>query len=274
MIPASLSLFCQVRCYSHTLNEAAFRSLASPDCTIKIRDVTASTFFLEVQSSDYPTLSKIEEFAAFGSYSLSFFLMALNIGSLGYFDWAAKTQATPIYALFNHDMKEGVGIGSGGNYTYPAEAVSPLTETDIQHAILVFGALSKEDDKNVRLEYLKGLYHHGLDYFDVSFRKEAFANFYRSFEFFVTNRFLKAKKLSNELKQFREVLQSLNLKAEIVQMFAEELYRLRSEQVMHSQRKQIEIEWEQVDKMKYLTDVTMQAFYRPIWEEDFNAGNR
>lgn len=274
MTPVSLSLFCHVRCHSHTLSEAAFRLLASPDCTIKVRDVTASTFFLEVQSSDYPALSKIEEFTAFGSYSLSFFLMALNVGSLGHFDWAAKTQAIPIYSLFNHDMKQGVGISSGANYIYPAEAVSPLIETDINHAILVFGALSKEDDKNVRQEYLKGLYHHGLDFFDVSFRKEAFANFYRSFEFFVTNRILKEKKLSNELKQFREVLRSLNLKAEIVQMFAEELYRLRSEQVMHSQRKQIEIEWEQVSKMKFLTDVTMQEFYRPIWEEDFNAANR
>jgi hypothetical protein len=62
-----------------------------------------------------------------------------------------------------------------------------------------------------------------LDFFDIPFRKEAFANFYRSFEYFVTNRILKTKKLKNELKQFKEVLQSLDLKPEVVQMFAEEL---------------------------------------------------
>ena len=227
-----------------------------------------------MQSNDFPTLSKIEEFAAFASYSLSYFLMALNIGSLGHFDWELKHQTKPIYALFNHDLKQGVGLGSGENYTYPSDAISPLTENDVKHSILIFGAISKENDQNVRKEYLKGLYHYGLDFFDISFRKETFANFYRSFEFFVTNRILKAKKLKNELKQFKEVLQSLNLKPEVVQMFAEELYPLRSEQVMHSQRQQIEIEWEQVSKMKFLTDVTMQESYKPIWEADLNATNR
>jgi hypothetical protein len=241
---------------------------------VKICDVSASTFFLEMRSNDFPTLSKTEEFAAFASFSLSYFLMALNIGSLGHFDWELKTQAKPIYALFNHDLKQGIGIGSTGNYSYPSDAISPLTETDVKHSILIFGALSKENDQNVRKEYLKGLYHYGLDFFDVSFRKEAFANFYRSFEFFVTNRILKTKKLKNELKQFKEVLQALGLKPEVVQMFAEELYPLRSEQVMHSQRQQTEIEWEQVGKMKFLTDVTMQSSYKPIWEKHFDANNR
>jgi hypothetical protein len=227
-----------------------------------------------MQSNDFPTLSKIEEFTAFASYSLSYFLMALNIGSLGHLDWETKIQATPIYSLFNHDLKQGVGIGSGGNYQYPPDAINPLTENDVKHSILIFGALSKENDQNVRKEYLKGLYHYGLDFFDISFRKEAFANFYRSFEFIVTNRILKTKKLKNELKQFKDVLQSLDLKPEVVQMFAEELYPLRSEQVMHSQRQQIEIEWEQVSKMKYLTDVTMQSAYRPIWEKEFDANSR
>jgi hypothetical protein len=32
---------------------------------VKICDVTASTFFLEMRSNDFPTLSKTEEFAAF-----------------------------------------------------------------------------------------------------------------------------------------------------------------------------------------------------------------
>jgi hypothetical protein len=219
----SLSLFCQVRCHSHTLNEVAFQLLTSSKTLIRIYDVTQSTFFLEIRSDDYPVFKEIEEFAARGAYSLSWFLMALNIGSLGHFDWEAKTQATPIYSLFNHDLKQGVGIGSGGNYKYPPDAVSPLTEVDVQHAILVFKALSKENDENIRKEYLKGLYHYGLDFFDIPFRKEAFANFYRSFEYFVTNRILKTKKLKNELKQFKEVLQSLDLKPEVVQMFAEEL---------------------------------------------------
>lgn len=270
----SLSLFCHVHCHSHILNENAFKPLTSPNCLVRVHDVTASMFFLGVQSNDYPTLTKIEHFTTFGVYSLSYFLMALNIGSLGHFDWELKTRSTPIYSLCNHDLKQGVGIGSNRSYKYPSDAVSPLTETDVQHAILIFDALSKENDKNVRKEYLKGLYHYGLDFFDISFRKEAFANFYRSFEFFVTNRILKAKKLKNELKQFKDVLQSLGLKPEVVQMFAEELYPLRSEQVMHSQRQQIEIEWEQVSKMKFLTDVTMRSSYKPIWEKDFDANSR
>jgi hypothetical protein len=105
----------------------------------------------------------------------------------------------------------------------------------------------------------------------VSFRKEAFANFYRSFEFFVTNRILKAKKLKSELNEIVRVLRMLDVKEEAITVFYKELYRLRSEQVMHSQKEQVEITWDDVGNMKLFTDITMQAFYKPIWEKRLAA---
>jgi hypothetical protein len=125
--------------------------------------------------------------------------------------------------------------------------------------MLVFGSLAQERKPYFRTEYLKGVYHFGLEFFDLTFRKDAFANFYRCFEHFIADRVLSVRKLQNECKQLTGGLRKLRVPEVVVNMFKNELYPLRSAQVMHSQTEQVEIEWEKVAKIKALTDTAMQA---------------
>ena len=139
--------------------------------------------------------------------------------------------------------------------------------------MIIYGSILREEDQSFRREYLKGIIHSDIGFADLSFYREAFANFYRSFELFVTSRILKKTKLKNELKAIQDALLSLGLPHEMCDEF-QTLYRLRSEQVMHAQRLPREIESEDVLKIKVFADYVLYKYYRSKaeeWREAYHA---
>ena len=236
-----------------------------PECELNVYDITERTFFVGVHSKGLPVKSQ-REFALFASYTLSHFLMAINVATLGHFDWATKTNPMASYSIVDNLKKEASGIVSLIPYKYPEEARQPITEGFVNRAAMLLFAIASEEKKYIRTEYLKGIYHLGLNFFDLQFQKDAFANFYRSFEYFVTDRILKQSRLNNELKDIKRALNLIGVSDDIIEMFSTELYPLRSEQVMHSQKHQTEIEWDQAIKMKMVADIAMHHHYKSVWE--------
>ena len=91
-------------------------------------------------------------------------------------------------------------------------------------------------------------------------------NFYRLFEYFVTRKILKISKLKNELKQFKKVISDFGMSSEIIDEFTN-TYKLRSEQIMHAQRDQVEVDPDDVIKIKAYLDFALHKHYRKIADE-------
>ena len=255
------TVYCQVRCHSHNLNEDAFAVLRMAECTFNVYDIKEDTFFLAVQSRGLPDVMQ-DGFAAFGAGSLSFFLMALNVGTGGHFEWADKASHIASYSIVNNTQEEASAVVSREIYSFPENAKKALKEEDIEIAVALLEPIAKEPDSHVRTEYLQGIYHLGFTFYNLEFQKAAFANFYRLAEYFVTKKILKKRKLSKELKEFETAFEIIDLPESLVALFRSELYPLRSSQVMHSQGPQREIEWDEALKMKIVTDAIMNRVYR------------
>jgi hypothetical protein len=82
----------------------------------------------------------------------------------------------------------------------------------------------------------------------------------------MTTRVLKKKRLRNEIKELQEGLRALGLSEDFCEEFRN-LYRTRSEQVMHAQRTPKEIDGEDVLKMKVFTDYALHRYYRSKADE-------
>jgi hypothetical protein len=191
--------------------------------------------------------------------------MALNIAALGHFTWVVGSN------LFWHcehigpsGKREQVFMKSKDIF-FPLDKMV-LTEGEVRNSMIILGSLLREVDQEFRREYLKGIAHLDAGFGDLIFYREAFANFYRSFEYFITMRVLKKKKLSNELKELQEGIRLTGLPDQFCQEF-QCLYKLRSEQVMHAQRAQKEIDGEQALKIKTFTDYVLHRYYRSKADE-------
>jgi hypothetical protein len=145
-----------------------------------------------------------------------------------------------------------------------------ITESEVVNSLYLYGALTKESNDELVSEYLKGLVHLSLNYPGAHFEKDAFANFYRTFEHLVTARMLKQRKLKNELRQILGVLSSMGLSSELQSEF-KDLYAIRGGQAMHAQLPPTRVDRETCMKMKVFTDVVFFHVYKPIWESFING---
>ena len=144
--------------------------------------------------------------------------------------------------------------------------ISDITEDEILRALLLFSIIVKEKELIIRDEYIKGLLHLSFNFFDIDFYRESFGNFYRSFETIVTRKILKQRKLSNEKEQMQEVVLKY-CGSQIAEDFSN-LYRLRSEQIMHAQKSQRSVEYDNVIKIKVVVDGILNQLYQPLWEKE------
>jgi hypothetical protein len=126
---------------------------------------------------------------------------------------------------------------------------------------MIFGSLCREGDQTFRREYLKGIAHINAGFGDLSFHREAFGNFYRALEYFVTARVLKKSNLPNELRDIKEGLRKVGMRPELVDEFTS-LYKIRSEQIMHAQKTPKEIDFDDVIKMKVFSDYALHKYFK------------
>ena len=260
-------LACPITSYSHRLRPDSFGILMKPEAAIQVSNLTESSFL--VIARDIVGAKSIEDFYSVGHTVISNFLVALNIATLGLFGWTRnETYPFPQYSLLDPTDPPTVKILlQKPGIPFPTDPKDELTEEEIQKSVLLFRALASEPVSDVGWEYLKGLYHLTTLIYDVEFRKDAFGNFYRALEFFISDRVLRVRKLKNELRDIQKALLDLGFSDVIIEEFRE-LYMIRSKQVMHAQRGLGSVDWDAVGKMKMFTDAVMHKVYQPIWEAE------
>ena len=255
-----------IESHSHHLTQEAFSPLLSKEAYVWVSDISDTGLFLRARN--HFRLPTRDDFIQFGHYSLSMMLIALNVGALGHFVWAANPRHPyPQYSILDPaSSSPAMSMSVAHDFRYPTDSLRELHQSDVTRSLLIFRALAEEKEPvTVRSEYLKGIFHLGYSLVDLDFRREAFANFYRSLEFFVSRKVLKTERLRNELRSITAALRGLGIDEELIAEFSR-LYQLRSEQVMHAQRAQVPMEWEDVIKLKVILDGVMNLYYRPVWE--------
>lgn len=256
---------CSIRSLSHRLNKEAFSLLMPGEIDIFVSDVKEKTFLLSIinQSAGSKTL---EQFSVVAHLCFSNFLMALNIATLGHFTWNFGTFVSQFYQCIVPENERRTKIIALQRIKENENDIRDITKQQIRNTKLLFIALAEERESNVKKEYIKGILHLSLDFFDIDFHREAFGNFYRSFENFATGRILKVKNLTNEKKQLQEAIIKCGFPNKLAEEFLP-LYILRSEQVMHAQKKQVNIKIDDALKMKVILDAILHKVYQPIWEK-------
>jgi len=256
------TLFTSVRSYSHKLNTEAFSLLTTSKTNIFVDQVEEKSFILGCTNDRIPC-ETVEQFAPIAHLCFSNFIMALNIAALGHFTWNLEIFPNILYRFIDPNNNEDKIIALKIPRVREID-IRDITTNDVRRIFLLYEALCKEDNPNVGREYLKGILHLSFDFFDICFYKESFGNFYRSFEDF-SLRIRGGKKLTNELKDLQKVMKGLGFGADIANEF-EQLYILRGDQIMHAQKKQLEVEIDAVLKMKTVLDAVLHKFYQPVWE--------
>lgn len=258
-------LSCSIHCYTHELNAEAFTIFAQDGINIKISALEKNSFVLEISDVLAPLVND-ETFANTAHAAFNLYLVALNVCTLGLFLNHGGRYLSPEYRFSdtkNNRSERGIIVHN----IYGADLTGRVVlSEEIRESLCLYGALAREKNEELVSEYLKGLIHLSLNYPGAHFEKDAFSNFYRTFEHLVTSRILKQNKLQNELKQLSGALTSLGFSSEITDEF-KKLYSIRGEQAMHAQRSPAKITREDTMKMKVFTDIVVRKVYKQIWEQ-------
>lgn len=252
--------------HSHRMTPDALAALTSGESYVWFSDVSEFALFLRVRN--HFGMASREDFIQFGHYSLSMLLIALNVSTCNHFTWAVNARCPyPQYSLADRSTADPVtSVSVHHDIRFPEEEIRDITADDLQRAQLLFLALAKENEPlTIREEYIKGAFHLGHSLVELDFRRDAFGNFYRALEFFITRKVLGATKLKNEVASVAKALGNLGLPDEFVAEY-NRLYRLRPEQVMHAQRPQSPLEWEDVVSLKRLLDCVIASVYGSVVE--------
>lgn len=126
-------------------------------------------------------------------------------------------------------------------------------------------ALGEERNSPLVGEYIKGLYNLHQTFLNLNFVNEAFANFYKAFEYFCTIYYLKKKKLDNEKKEMKAALRAFGFKEEIVNDF-DPIYVARCSEIMHAQQGLKSVNIDHVIKLKIFLDSLLHKHYEPLFK--------
>ena len=249
----------QIRSHSHILDESAFSILMSEQSITQVFNVTQDSFKVAVIMTEDMKKENTDYFGYAFGVSASF-LVALNIAALGHFTWTVGNRMFWHCEHIGPSGKiENVFMNSK-DVSFPIEK-RMLTDGEVRNSMIILASLLRETDQTFRKEYLKGITHLSSGFGDLVFSREAFANFYRAFEYFITTRVLKKTKLTNEVKELKEGICLLGLSDEFCDEFTS-LYKVRSEQVMHAQREPKEMDMDDVLKIKVFKDYALHTYYR------------
>jgi hypothetical protein len=261
-----VELVLDIRSHSHKITDECFAFFDRTKMSLHVARSSDNTFSISVDTRSFEQLGSQD--VVFHSHLwASSFLVALNMAALGYFCWNDSPSLHPVYRIRDPALS---GAGESIALLQQAPIVFPdvrnLTELDVHNALIIFGALSQDADSNSRTEYLKGLLHIGASHMDVTFYREAFGNFYRCMEAFVTRHILAVKQLSNEVKDIQRALKQLGAGDDLLDGFRE-VYAIRSNQFAHAQKRQVPVAFDDVLKAKAFADLVMCKTYRKRAEE-------
>jgi len=260
-----MRLTTTIKSYHHELNAPAFEIFSSEKSSLQISDVRSDEFRITFNSS------RGEPDAAFidrANDIICYYLVALNAATLGHFSWDFKF-VSPISYL--HSPESGKGedtlfFQTPSTYKFDEEKLQ-ITSTLIWRSLRIMLALGEERNSPLVREYIKGLYNLHQTFLGLTFVNEAFANFYKAFEYFCTVYYLKKKKLDNEKKELKSVLRDFGFKEEIINDF-DPIYVARCSEIMHAQQGLKSVDIDHVIKLKVFLDSLLHKHYEPI----FNSG--
>lgn len=250
--------------HHHRLAPEAFRLFQQDDLLLKVSNVQDKSFLVSCYRTAADDTS--ERFAGRCHEILSYFLVSINVATLGNYSWDIQFVATTPYIFVDEDKDKPEPLFHSPEQYRSKDIDLDITEGLVWRTLQLFLAMGSEKDDSFRKEYIKGLYNFHHRFLDIHFTNEAFSNFYRAFEYFCTKKMLKKRKLTNEKKELRAVLLDFGYSDELVSVF-DVLYRIRSNQAMHSQKGLEEIDIEAVTKLKIFLDSVMHKYYQPLWEE-------
>lgn len=258
-------LCSRIQCFTHRLEAEAFKLFEQSLMYINICELKEDGFTLEISDAVNPSLDD-DTFAKKSHAIYNLYLVALNVCTMGLFLNQDRKYLSSSYTFLDAKKKQRTTGAIVHNIFDTDLSGQVITQNQVSDSLLLYGALAKEKNSELVSEYLKGLIHLSLNYPGTHFEKDAFANFYRTFEHLVTGRMLNKKKLKNEFKEICDALKSLGIGPESIEEFRK-LYILRGSQAMHSQNKPQKIDREDTMKMKAFTDIVTYRVYKPIWEK-------
>jgi len=191
-------MFLKAKIISHhnILSTNSFELMSSPSSLLSISEVKKNSFMLSVES-----LPKEDKGSFMGrAHSvISFYVVALNVASLGHFSWDFQLVSPVPYFMSNSVESTGEFqfLHKPSGYKFDEEMIPLPRETSWQ-VLKIMIALGKERDDVFISEYIKGIFNLHNCFFNISFINEAFANFYRALEYFTARKILRCKKLKNE----------------------------------------------------------------------------
>lgn len=257
-------LSCKIQSFTHKLEPSAFKVFGQRGMNLNVSAINDNDFILEISDELDPSFDD-RKFANKSHAVFNLYLVALNVCTLGLFLSQDRKYLSPPY-IFKNTKKKMASDGIIVHEIFGDDLSGQvLDQNQIIQSLLLYGALAKEENNELVSEYLKGLIHLSLNYPGTHFEKDAFSNFYRTFEHLVTDRLLGKKKLKNELEEISASLETLGLSSVLLEEF-KKMYIIRGSQAMHSQRTPIPITREDTMKMKAFTDVVVYKVYEPIWE--------
>lgn len=262
---------CIIVSHSHILNKEAFSFLMRGNRPLIVSDVKEKSFLLTVTNKSSNCID-INHFIALSHFNILTFITALNIACLGYFTWDWFGFSMPRYEVANPITEKKI-LAFPLQMEYRKEdfkgSIKEITEKEIRNALLYFGVLTKDKEEKIsiiREEYVKGLLHLSLAFFNMDFYREAFFNFYRCFENIVTNKVLQVKKLDVELKNIENAINKVGL-GKILARHLKPIYKTRSNQVMHAQKDQINVTMDDAFMIKTSLDALLFKVFSPILEK-------
>ena len=254
-----MKISCEVRSFSHRCSKDCFEFFTKNSTNIQFPEVNERGFVIEIDGASLKEIGS-EDLYFHAHMLASSFLVALNIATVGFFCWGVRPSFSPIYQVREQTADEAKFVALSSERKLDFETTRDLNQSDIERTILIFGSLTHDKDSNSRKEYLKGLLHLGAAHLDVDFNREAFGNFYRCMESFVTQKILRASKLTNELKDIQRALESVGADKDLQEEF-KEVYVMRSSQVAHAQNQQVKVSFDDAIKAKAFADIVMHRTY-------------
>lgn len=252
--------------HHYRLTEDSFEYFMKPDLLLQVSDVKERSFLVSCYRADSD--KTLDSFYAKSHDIISYFLIAINVATLGHFTWDFRFVSPAPYLFIDaHQEKSHFLFAEAAKYISTEEPMD-ISKAFVWRTLQLLLALGNERDQQLKTEYIKGLYNLHNGFFDILFLNEAFGNFYKAFEFFCTSKMLKTKKLSNEKKQLRGVLSEFGFEEQVLKDF-DSLYLIRCNQAMHSQKGLSYVDKEAVIKIKIFLDSIMHKFYHSIWENTF-----
>lgn len=247
----------RIRSKSHRFDTNSFGLLNQLGSNFKVEIIDDSLFNLI-----WDVAESSEFFSEFHDHHCSVvfntMLAALNIATYGLFTWHDGTQIGPIFIRGVTGDEKVVSFSQDHQQQY--DRIDVFTEKNVHDALLLFGSLTREADGMVVVEYLKGVMHLSMSFYDINFHREAFGNFYRVIEYMVTNRILKKKKLNNEFAEIQKVYRNYGADETLIADF-KAIYKKRGSQIMHAQLQPENISFDEALSTKIFCDILLRKYF-------------